>query len=251
MSQLKLFDVPDGIDEFERGRDKFIEWLDYNDVGEDDVVVGVDEAGRGALIGPMVVAAVGVKRKNMGLLSEMGVDDSKNLSGKSRMEIRNEIYNESKIFVGGPRTVSSDEIDKARNISALGGREVVKSSNQISWGSIYLIDGDIYDRFLGRIDGRTYSMPGADEVFPPVSAASVVAKAERDKQFNKIKEQLSERGVDVTRLGNGGYPSDSKGFVEDQVKKEGEKDDYVWSYIRESWKTVYDIREKYMEDRDE
>ena len=55
------------------------------------LVAGVDEAGRGCIIGPLVVAGVLVKQENMPVLRQLGVKDSKLLSPKKREALFNEI----------------------------------------------------------------------------------------------------------------------------------------------------------------
>ncbi|MDQ3909795.1 MAG: hypothetical protein M3232_05260, partial [Thermoproteota archaeon] len=47
------------------------------------LVGGVDEAGRGSIVGPLVVAGVGIRESKIGLLRQMGVKDSKALSSKA------------------------------------------------------------------------------------------------------------------------------------------------------------------------
>ncbi len=55
------------------------------------LVAGVDEAGRGCVIGPLVVAGVAIKAENLPLLIELGVKDSKLLTAKKREEMYPEI----------------------------------------------------------------------------------------------------------------------------------------------------------------
>ena len=55
------------------------------------MIVGVDEAGRGPVIGPLVVASLGIPEAQINILEELGVNDSKALSPSRRLEIRNKI----------------------------------------------------------------------------------------------------------------------------------------------------------------
>ena len=55
------------------------------------LVAGVDEAGRGCVVGPLVVAGVAVKAENLQLLAELGVKDSKLLTAKKREALYPEI----------------------------------------------------------------------------------------------------------------------------------------------------------------
>ena len=51
------------------------------------LVAGVDEAGRGPVIGPLVVCSVAILKKDLHLLENIGVKDSKYLTSKKRQEI--------------------------------------------------------------------------------------------------------------------------------------------------------------------
>ena len=55
------------------------------------LICGVDEAGRGSLLGPLVIAGVSVKRSNVKRLSSMGVRDSKKLSPLAREKLYKKI----------------------------------------------------------------------------------------------------------------------------------------------------------------
>ena len=57
--------------------------------------IGVDEAGRGPAIGPLVVCALGVPEEDIEVLSDIGAKDSKSMSKKKRMELASEIYSEA------------------------------------------------------------------------------------------------------------------------------------------------------------
>ena len=59
---------------------------------EDEWVIGIDEAGRGPVIGPLVVSALAVPIKDLPLLKEMGVKDSKELSAPQRLKIKSKIF---------------------------------------------------------------------------------------------------------------------------------------------------------------
>src|ERR671926_1846950 len=59
---------------------------------DDGIMVGgVDEAGRGSIVGPLVVAGIGIRESKIALLYEMGIKDSKSLSPKSRARLFGEI----------------------------------------------------------------------------------------------------------------------------------------------------------------
>ena len=58
--------------------------------------VGVDEAGRGPVIGPLVVGAVALPTADLGMLLQQGVKDSKDLTHKKRNELVNWFHEQSK-----------------------------------------------------------------------------------------------------------------------------------------------------------
>ena len=58
-----------------------------NRSGQSKVIAGVDEAGRGSVIGPLVVAGIGIKESKMSVFRKLCLRDSKTLSRKSRSQL--------------------------------------------------------------------------------------------------------------------------------------------------------------------
>ncbi len=85
--------------------------------------IGVDEAGRGPAIGPLVVCALCIPNEDRGILAEIGVDDSKNLTRRKRESIHSEIIaiSESrgwKIGLSPKSLVLSDSAERKRKVDS-------------------------------------------------------------------------------------------------------------------------------------
>ena len=169
------------------------------------MICGVDEAGKGSVLGPMVIAAVACPRLDD--LSSLGVADSKKLS-KSRREELNTI-----IRADFPHSVvirSAEEIDTLRlsmTMNEIVARAHAEAIDQLSCTTAYLDACDANEkRYAETIRGlikkpvEIIAAHKADSLFPPVSAASIVAKVERDR----LIEDLS---LEYGLIGSG-YPSD-------------------------------------------
>lgn len=145
---------------------------------EDQVVIGVDEAGRGPLAGPVVAAAVVLCKPR-----PAGLDDSKKLTPARRAELEAAIKRRCRWAVG---VVEVDEIDRLNifgatmlamtlAVAALC-RELDRDPHEV------LIDGNLTPH--GRVpDWRWRARPivGGDAIEPCISAASIVAKEHRDR----------------------------------------------------------------------
>ncbi len=205
------------------------------------MICGIDEAGRGPVIGPMVVA--GVKVNDDGKLIELGVKDSKQLSSKKREELAEKIKDMAEFSY---RVVSAEDIDALREDMSLNELEanvfssvledLCDDSDTVYVDSASTDEGwfkkEIRHRMEEKKDLDIVSEHKADENYPVVSAASILAKVERDKNVEKISEEL---GVDI----GSGYPSDvrTKEFLSEWVS---ENDDLP-PYTRRSWQTAKDL----------
>ncbi len=217
-------------------------------------ILGVDEAGRGPVIGPLVVCSLCIPKSDYGLLKIMGVNDSKKLSRKKREYIFEEIMK----FIGngnwtlGIRISSALEIDSNSINSDLNTLEIelfvdsiLKCANENCEGVIYADACDVDEKRFGiRLreglgiklkNWEIISKHGMDSINLVTSAASIVAKVIRD---NEIKDL--ERSLDI-EIGSG-YPSDPKTikavielcngkFPHDSIR-------WSWSTVRKVWKEL-------------
>jgi len=205
----------------------------------------VDEAGRGPMIGPMVICGILVDSDKLHELVEIGAKDSKTLTHKRRLVLMKQIEKiTSKIEI---RTVSAADIDRLRKRTTLNEIEVTEFASiakALNPEEIYLDAADVIaERFgskIGELSGiaskgaKIVSEHKADVKYPIVSAASIIAKVERDLSIEKLHVKYGDLGS--------GYPNDPKTikFVRDLVRN-GEK---LPSIIRKSWESVRRIVEE-------
>jgi ribonuclease HII len=198
------------------------------------IVCGVDDAGRGSVLGPLVIAGVSVERTKIKHLSDIGVRDSKQLSSAARERLYKKIIN----FVDGyyiariqPKTI--DHSVRRHRLNHLEARYMAKVISKLRPDSSYVDSCDVnptrFGREISKIakTGRIYSRHHADSRFVVVSAASIIAKVTRDKAIEKLRKKYD--------LGSG-YPSDSKTmqFVRDWIIAHKKTPQFV----RTSWKPV-------------
>jgi ribonuclease HII len=181
-------------------------------------MIGVDEAGKGAVVGSMYVAAVKYD-------ADFSVPDSKRVSPEKRERLAERVQDTCAVAVV---EVTADEVDSyvsdggmndlmveahAEAVNRLGesGRVVTDASD---------VSADRFARRVGdRVDNPVEAEHGADDRYDAVGAASVVAKVERDA------------GVSSFEAGSG-YPGDpaTVEFLRDAAPEYPE-------YVRESWST--------------
>ena len=209
--------------------------------------IGVDEAGRGPAIGPMVVCAISIPIGDRGILTEIGVDDSKNLTRQKRESIHSEIINisESRGWKIGVINCDAERIDLWMESGTLNSLEVLAFSDAIEEVaensleySIFLDACDVDAERFGRnvsssltnkgIGWKIFSKHRMDSDDVVTGAASIIAKVNRDWAMDKLSQEL---GIDL----GSGYPSDpkSKTAIEDLCRK-----DLLPDCLRRKWKNV-------------
>jgi ribonuclease HII len=200
------------------------------------IVCGIDEAGRGPVLGPMVIAGVSMQEEALPLLASLGVRDSKLCTPKKREELYEailEIADTYKVEVIGPREIDDALLDPSMNLNLL---EIVHQAaiiDLIRPQHVILdcpgVNIESYTAcLLARLRDKTIHLQAehkADVNHPIVSAASIVAKVTRDREIVKLKERI---GIDF----GSGYPSDPKtrAFL---VEYKHEHDEIK----RKTWKT--------------
>jgi ribonuclease HII len=208
------------------------------------LVAGVDEAGRGCAIGPLVVAGVLFEERAIDTLQAMDVRDSKQLSRRKRESLAFEIRELSlrhKYFDLQPRTIDIvvDRDVKLRKLNYLETMVMAKIIRDLRPDIAYVDPADVVvDRFVEQIlsvlswELEVFSEVKADSKYPIVSAASILAKVRRDRIVAELRDEYGDLGS--------GYPSDKRTvrFLESWF----EKHDTCPSFIRGSWSTVKRIR---------
>ncbi|HEX5624279.1 MAG TPA: ribonuclease HII [Sulfuricurvum sp.] len=148
---------------------------------------GIDEAGRGPLAGPLVMAGVILHKRIKGL------NDSKKLSEQKRERLFDEIRTQSAHHIVSFNASVIDEMGLSACLAA-GLRDIMMTLGSAD----YLFDGN---STFGVSGLRT--MVKADETIPEVSAASILAKVTRDREMVKMSELYPEYGFE----GHKGYGS--------------------------------------------
>jgi len=204
------------------------------------LIAGVDDAGRGSTIGPLVIAGVMFKKENLFKLKMLGVRDSKLLSSNRREQLSDEIRNIAlKIHV---IMLSPEEIDKVVNtgrklykLNRLEAQKMAKIIEVLKPEVAYVDASDVLpDRFKEHIAEnisfkvKIVSEHKADNKYPIVSAASIIAKVERDNVISELQEKYGNLGS--------GYPADQKTI--DFLKKWIDSYEIYPDFVRKSWKTA-------------
>ncbi|MFW9850036.1 MAG: ribonuclease HII [Candidatus Thorarchaeota archaeon] len=203
-------------------------------------IAGIDEAGRGPMFGPMVVCGVLVDLDSLDFLTRSGVKDSKALSAKRREEFAKTIRKvATKIVV---EKVSAIQIDTSRhrgtNLNETEVNVFASIAKKLNPTELYLDAADVKSNRFGENIRRKSGLSAkkckivsehkADSKYVVVSAASIIAKTERDAIINKLHEEYGDFGS--------GYPTDPKSTA--FLKKMIEKREELPFFVRRSWKSV-------------
>lgn len=212
---------------------------------------GIDEAGRGSIIGPLVIAGVCANKETVKEFKRIGIKDSKKLTRKNRERFAKIIIEKSDKY--SIRKLSPKKIDRAvmlrkknktsklnfqaKNYGGLNELEAHAMSsilNKLNSKIAFIDSCDINPkRFKIKIKNlmnkniKIYSLHKADEIYTIVSAASILAKCIRDKEIYALQRRYGSIGS--------GYPSDNKTrvFLKTWNLKNGNRP----NFSRESWKT--------------
>ena len=160
----------------------------------DLVEAGCDEAGRGCLAGPVVAAAVILKKGK----DYPELNDSKQLTEKKRMKLRELVMQEALSY--GVGMVSPEEIDKI-NILNASFLAMHRALDQLKLQpELLLIDGN---RFNPYKKVKHVCIVGGDAKYQSIAAASILAKTTRDLMMKEYDEQYPQYNWKK----NKGYPT--------------------------------------------
>lgn len=206
------------------------------------MIGGVDEAGRGPVIGPLVVA--GVNFNDDKKLIEFKVKDSKKLSSKRRMELTLKIKQNCinyEILV-----IPAKDIDDMRKVMTLNEIEVYAFSKiikKLKPDICYVDSADVNEkRFADDILSNISFKPDiiskhkADDIYPIVSAASIIAKTKRDEEIKNIAMVLEKK---LNLPMGSGYPADP--LTQKFLRKWIDRYKNLPPHVRRSWKTTRNI----------
>jgi len=201
------------------------------------LVAGIDEAGRGPCIGPMVLAVACIEKKFEDQLKEIGVKDSKLLSPKQRKECLKKLKPLVKEF--NSVHIAPEEIDRLRDRKSLNEIEAMRIgfllNNLKEKPEVVYVDAPdiIEENFAKRI--KKYisfnciikAEHKADFNYPIVGAASIIAKVERDREIEKLAKEHGDLGS--------GYSHDEKTIS--FLKKWMKEKKALPYFSRKSWET--------------
>ncbi|EPA06242.1 ribonuclease HII [Candidatus Nitrosarchaeum limnium BG20] len=202
-------------------------------------ICGVDDAGRGSMLGPLVIAGVSLKKSDVSKLKLLGVKDSKQLTPKLREELYKKIislvdnYYVAKI---SPKLI--DASVKKHDLNHLEAKYMAKVILKLNPDTSYVDSCDVNPNRFGKEisklsnNKKIRSYHHADSRFIVVSAASIIAKVTRDREIMKLRKNHD--------LGSG-YPSDSKTI--DFVKLYYKTNQILPVFVRKSWKPTQKILE--------
>lgn len=150
------------------------------------MILGIDEAGRGPWAGPLVVGAV-----VLGGATIDGLDDSKILTKKRREQLYEQIKQQATGATGWVSAAELDEIGMSEALRLATRRAVQQIHTPyheiIIDGTINLLKGATHEQYVT-------CLAKADALIPSVSAASIVAKVERDRYMAELDEKYPGYG---------------------------------------------------------
>ncbi len=207
------------------------------------MIAGLDEAGKGPVLGPMCVAGVLLDEKNLDALAKTGVKDSKQLSPKKREILAEQVKELAEsYFILEVSPVQIDELRKVMTMNEIMVACYAKVFEELKPDRAFVDAADVIaerfgekikQKYTGKVD--ITSEHNADEKYPIVSAASILAKVRRDELVRNIGTSV---GIEI----GSGYPADPKTitFLENWVREHGTLPDFA----RSSWETSKNIMDK-------
>lgn len=204
------------------------------------LLLGIDDAGRGPVIGPMVLAGCFIDSEIEKEFKSLGVRDSKQLTSRRREFLAKEIRKKAKAFdvvIAAPEEIdkSKDKGIKLNELEAIMAAKIINNINEGKEKIKVVLDcpstsikkwDDFLKMHIKNLSNlEIFCEHKADKNHISVSAASILAKSEREKQMDKLKKKYGKE------IGSG-YTSDpqTQKFVAKNAKKHK-------GLFRKSWST--------------
>ena len=198
------------------------------------IVAGLDEAGRGPILGPMVLCGVSFREADLPTLKEAGVRDSKLLSPGRREKLSDLI---EALAVRVERAeIWPEQLDRLmerKNLNEIEAETFARILDRLKPAEAYIDSPDprpsLFEERLRRYlrtGPRLVVENGADRKYVQVSAASILAKVRRDRRIEELHQRFGDFGS--------GYLTDPQtvSFLKNWVKFHGELPDFA----RKRWK---------------
>jgi len=209
-------------------------------------VAGVDDSGRGPIIGPLVIAGVLMDEEKVGGLLSIGVKDSKLLTPESRSYLAQKIQTvASKVSYVELTPAEIDEVvmkgRRLQRLNLLEAKSMAKVIADLKPNAVWVDASDVKPERYARqiLDELPASLKRtvlvsehkADKKYPIVSAASIMAKVRRDAVISELWKEYGNFG---------------SGYVTDPVtirflKEWRRAHNYYPPMVRRSWKTLKQI----------
>ncbi len=210
--------------------------------------VGMDEAGRGPVMGPMIIGIAIATKVQISSIKKLGVMDSKVLKAVTRDKLFGLI--KEKLTGFGILSISAKEIDDLRTSGiTLNEIEVMAFKqllNEFEFKQEIVLQLDAADviaerfgkNFESMVNGEIISKHKGDSIFPAVSAASILAKVTRDAKMEKIQQEVLLFDNNLPRVGSG-YPNKiSKLFLSTYYRRYKKYP----AFTRTTWDTAKSIK---------
>ncbi|MCA9487451.1 MAG: ribonuclease HII [Nanoarchaeota archaeon] len=212
------------------------------------LVMGIDDAGRGPVMGPMILAGCLMTEEVEKKLKKEGVKDSKALTQKRREFFEKKIKDSCETFeveIAYPKDIDGSN-ESGTKLNELEAQMVAKIINKINkgYGKIKVIidcPSVSISKWTDYLRMRIKNLSNlelvvkhkADRDHPVVSSASVIAKCTREREMDKLREEFGEE------IGSG-YPSDplTMRYLEQNAMKQ--KDSGLFRRTWITWKQAYD-----------
>jgi ribonuclease HII len=153
-------------------------------------IIGIDEAGRGPIAGPVSVGLIMVLKKNKNILK--GIKDSKKLSEKKREEWFEKLKKEKKVFhtcaMIGPKIIDEKGLSYAINLAI---KKVCKRTNKKDCE--ILLDGSLHapKKYVQK------TIIKGDEKINVIAAASIIAKVTRDRKMKMFSKKYPQYDFEI------------------------------------------------------
>jgi len=209
------------------------------------LVAGVDEAGRGPVLGPMVLAIAVIDEEKEQYLKSIGVKDSKMLTPERREELAKVIHDTCDCHVA---KITAKQLNSWMKVKSLNQIEADAAADLIfhlpeleKVETIYIDSPDpVARKFVWRmnlnksIKEKIHASHKADVIFPICSAASIIAKTTRDAEIEKIKKEIEcDFGT--------GYSHDERTI---KCMEENINNPILHKYLRTEWKTTKEMMKR-------
>tara|TARA_Y100000310_G_scaffold326837_1_gene392285 strand:+ start:8367 stop:9047 length:681 start_codon:yes stop_codon:yes gene_type:complete len=211
-----------------------------------ELIIGIDDAGRGPIIGPMILAGVILEKKQESFLKKQNITDSKLLFHNTRIKLAKIIKAKTisqKIVKTSPEEIDSSLSKKVNlnTLEAIKTAEIINALNTKKQKIKVIVDCPSVNttawqnkllEFIKHPDNLKISCEHkADFNHTSVAAASILAKVTREEEISALKKKFGELGS--------GYPSDptTKQFLEKQGRKL--KDSGIFRKSWATWKNLF------------